>query len=94
MLGISWFDHRTNHFVIEKVRRPQSLLNKIIAAQLPYFGHNGRRDGTSLENTIITYSVEGSRGQGRPRTTWTKTVMVATKRNMHKLHDKAIDRVS
>ena len=64
VLGISWFDHRTNDYVIERVGGPQSLLNKTTAAQLSYFGHIRRRDGTSLENTVTTGSVAGFRGQG------------------------------
>ena len=94
VIGISWFDHRTNDNVIERVGRPKSLLNKITAAQLSCFGHIRRRDGTSLESTVMTGSVEVSRGQGRPRTTRAKTLMAATKNRMHELHDLALDRTS
>ena len=85
---------RTNDYVIERVGKPQCLLDKTAAAQQSYFCHIRRRDDTSLENTVLTGSVEGSRGQESPRITWAKTLMAAKKKSMHEIRDMALDRIS
>ena len=42
--------------------------------KLRYFGHNINRRDVSVEKLILQGSVEGSRGRGRPITSWTDDI--------------------
>ena len=67
LLGISWRDKVSNDQVLRNINTTPRLLSKIHKMQLTYFGHIARRDGESLEKTIMTGLVPGNRSRGRPR---------------------------
>ena len=72
MLKISWTDKITNEEVLDRINVETRLLAKIQSKKLKYFGHIIRHD--SLQRTILDGKVNGTRGRGRPRTTWTTNI--------------------
>ena len=73
LLRVSWREKRSNHWVLEKVRTKLTLRRDINIRKLRYFGHITRRDN-SVEKLILQGAVEGSRGRGRPITSWTDDI--------------------
>ena len=73
LLRVSWREKRSNQWVLEKVRTKLTLRRDINIRKLRYFGHITRRDN-SVEKLILQGAVEGSRGRGRPITSWTDDI--------------------
>ena len=73
LLGVSWMEKRSNNWVLEKVGVELTVRGSINGRKLRYFGHINRRD-VSVEKLILQGSVEGSRGRGRPITSWTDDI--------------------
>ena len=73
LLRVSWKDKRTNDWVLSKVGCELMLRKTIDSRKLRYFGHISRKDG-SIEKVIMQGTVEGSRGRGRPSTSWTDDI--------------------
>ena len=93
LLRISWQDRITNNDVLNAVGNPESLLNQIVKSQLTYFGHICRRDGSSLEKTMLLGSIEGTRGRGRPRIRWLDTLTKQTGKTLRQLTEMSQNRV-
>ena len=72
MLGISWREHKTNEFVLNRVEDlvgPQErLLTTVKRRKLAWFGHTTRHD--SLSKTIMQGTVAGAQKRGRQRKSW------------------------
>ena len=73
LLRVSWKDKRTNDWVLSKVGCEVMLRKTIDSRKLRYFGHISRKDG-SIVKLIMQGTVEGSRGRGRPSTSWTDDI--------------------
>ena len=73
LLGVSWRDKKSNNWVLDKIGTGLTLRRDINSRKLRYFGHISRRD-TSVEKLIMQSAVEGSRGRGRPITSWTDDI--------------------
>jgi len=59
ILQIEWRQHKTNEFVLNEVKNPQSLVHIVTARKMAYFGHVCRRDGQCLEKLIMEGRVPG-----------------------------------
>ena len=72
MLGISWREHKTNEYVMKRVKDlvgPQEpLLTTVKRRKLVWFGHTTRHN--SLSKTIMQGTVAGARKRGRQRKCW------------------------
>ena len=73
LLRVSWKDKRTNEWVLSKVGCELMLRRTIDSRKLRYFRHISRKDG-SIEKIIMQGAVVGSRGRGRPSTSWTDDI--------------------
>ena len=52
----------------------ESYGSSVVARKLRYLGHIMRKEDENLEKYIITGTVEGTRGKGRPRRAWSDEV--------------------
>lgn len=93
LLRISWNEHQTNVNVLNNIGNPRSLLNRVIAKQLTYFGHTNRRDGGNLEKQVMFGTIEGNRGRGRPRISWLDNLKKVTGMTLQELSRSAQNRV-
>ena len=79
LLGVHWREHRINASVLEEIRRKggelEPLLDTVKKRKLRWFGQVTRRPGT-LAHTVMHGGVEGRRGRGRPRRSWSGDVGV------------------
>ena len=87
MLKIAWTDKITNVVVLDRINIEKRLLTTIQTKKLKYFGHIIRHD--SLHRTILDGKVNGSRGRGRPRTTWSTNICQWTDLRYHQAVRKA-----
>ena len=78
MLRISWTQFLTNKQVYKMAGTGKELLGHIKARKLRYFGHTIRHTQDSIENSVITGLVEGSRRRGRPRMDWFDNIRMWT----------------
>ena len=69
LLRISYKEHRTNEWVLNKMGVERMLMPEVIKRKLNYFGHILRQDDT-LERNNLLGTVPGRRSKGRPRTSW------------------------
>ena len=93
MMSIHWSERQTNASVLDRVYRPNSLLDLIHRAQLTYFGHAARKPDDSIEKIAILGMVEGSRGRGRPPTRWTDNIKSLTGMQFYEALTMAQNRV-
>ena len=71
MLTMSW-TKVTNKEVLSRMKRKKRLFTIIQIRKLKYVGHiNGH---TSMQTTLLNGRVNGKRGRGRPRTSWTSNI--------------------
>ena len=94
LLGIHYWEHKTNEFVRHKVTSilgPQeTLLQMIKRRKLAWFGHVARHD--SLTKTVLQGTVEGGRRRGRQRKSWTDNIREWTELSMPDLLTTAQNR--
>ena len=83
MLRISWTDKIKNEKVLRKINIKNRLLNTIKTKKLKYFGHITRQNGDSLQKIVLDGKVNGRRGRGRPRTSWSDNVSKWTGLSYH-----------
>ena len=91
MLRISWTEHRTNHYVLQRVGNPPSLLGEVSKRKLRYCGHILRRSD-SLEKWIMMGAFHEKRKRGRPRTTWMDGVKRMTSMTVEQVRTCVEDR--
>ena len=94
LLRISYREHRTNVSVLNEIEdlvgAQEPLLGTIKRRKLAWFGHVTRHDG--LCKTVLQGTVEGARGKGRPRKSWTDNIKKWTAMKCHDLLVAAQDR--
>ena len=69
---ISWKQKTSNDQVLEKFNTRRQLLEIIKNRKMSFFGHIKRHN--SIIKDILEGKVEGKRGRGRPRATWTDNI--------------------
>ena len=69
ILGISYTEHRTNLWILEKMNSERVLMRMLINRRLKHLGHVLRME-RSLEKDILTATINGSRSRGRQRMNW------------------------
>ena len=72
MLKISWTQNVTNKEVLSGMKMKKLLFPIIQIVKLKYFGHINRR--SSMQTTLLNGRVNGKKGRGRPRTSWTSNI--------------------
>ena len=72
MLRISWKDKISNEIVLRRIQCQRILIKTIKERKLQYFGHLVRRG--DLQRVLMEAKVEGKRGRGRPKTSWTDNI--------------------
>ena len=76
ILKISWRDRTTNTEVLRRMRTERSLMNNIKKRKMEYFGHIIRKG--ALQREIMDGKIDGKRGRGRPRQSWTSNIKMWT----------------
>ena len=54
MLGVSWWDHRTNKFIPEELDIEREMA-KVVKLKLQYFGHVARGSAGQLALTVLEW---------------------------------------
>ena len=75
LLQISYTEHRTNEVwdsVALRVGIQEPLLTTVKRRKMAWYGHTVRHN--TLSKTILQGTVEGSRGRGRLRKSWSENV--------------------
>jgi len=67
MLGVSWWEHRTNKSILEELDVERELMAKVVKLKLQYFGHVARGSAGQLALTVLEGHMEGTRYQVKPR---------------------------
>ena len=83
LLNISWRDYITNDEVrgrLADLLPEDNLLTTIKKRKLRWYGHVTRSEG--LSKTFLQGTVPGTRGQGRPKKSWTDNVTEWTNMSM------------
>ena len=89
-LKISYTEHKTNEEVLQAVGENRFLKKEIMKKKLEYFGHLVRKDG--VQKKLLDGEVEGSRGRGRPITSWLGNITQWTGRSYDNLRSRVEDR--
>ena len=76
ILKISWRDRTTNTEVLRRMRTERSLMNNIKKRKMEYFGHIIIKG--ALQREIMDGKIDGKRGRGRPRQSWTSNIKMWT----------------
>ena len=89
-LKISYTEHKSNEEVLQAVGEKRFLKKEIMKKKLQYFGHIVRKGG--VQKKLLDGEVEGSRGRGRPITSWIGNITQWTGRRYNDLRSSAEDR--
>ena len=87
---ISWLDKKTNEQVLQKLNTERNIIENIKRRKLVYLGHIKRHD-TIIKQTLEG-TTQGTRGRGRPRTTWMDNVRQWTGLHLADISNKSLDR--
>ena len=88
---IGWKEKKTNDELLKRLKMNRELLNTIRTRQMRFLGHVKRHN--SLLKVILEGKIQGKRGRGRPRLTWTSNIKRWTNQPMKTCTIKASDRV-
>ena len=69
----------TNKEVLSRMKMKKRLFTIIQIRKLKYFGHINRH--SSVQTTFLNGRVNGKRGRGRPRTSWTSNIKEWTRQS-------------
>ena len=88
---MSWKDKMSNKEVLKmiKVNQPE-LVADIMKRKLSYYGHTRRHH--SMQKLIVEGKVEGKRGRGRRRKSWTGNIAEMTGECVNVCGELALDR--
>ena len=91
ILRISWKEKTSNKVVLQTMNLEETeLLKSIKRKKLSYFGHTRRHD--SLQKLIMEGKVDGSRGRGRRRKSWTGNIAEMTNMKVNEAAETAMER--
>ena len=86
-----WTDKVTNQHVLQKINiKSTELVQMIRTRKAKFYGHVRRHD--SLQRVILEGKVEGKRGRGRKRTSWTDNIKTHLGLPINTCADLALDR--
>ena len=91
-LGVPWTAKMTNETVWSIIKAVSSILQIVKSRKLQFFGHVIRNPEPSIEKTIITGLVPGTRSVGHPHTAWIDNIQDWTKLSGSNLLQAAVDR--
>ncbi|KAI5631309.1 reverse transcriptase (RNA-dependent DNA polymerase) domain-containing protein [Phthorimaea operculella] len=74
MLKIKWTDKITSEKVLQIMKKDLEVVSTIKKRKAAYFGHIYRNSKYNLLQLIIEGKIEGKRGRGRRRISWTKNI--------------------
>ena len=74
ILRISWKEHKTNKEVLHTVVVKERLLEQLIKRKMRYAGHVIRGSSGHLLQLALEGRIEGRRGRGRPKRSWTDDI--------------------
>ena len=87
----SWTDKVTNQHVLQKINiKSTELVQMIRTRKAKFYGHVRRHD--SLQRVILEGKVEGKRGRGRKRTSWTDNIKTHLGLPINTCAELALDR--
>ena len=91
IMRISWKEMKSNAEVLKMIcLKNTELVLSIKKKKLAYYGHVRRHN--SLQKLVLEGKVDGKRGRGRRRKSWTGNVSEMTKMSMAQRSVKALDR--
>ena len=91
IMRISWKEMKSNADVLKIIGlKNTELVLSIKKKKLAYYGHVGRHH--SLQKLVLEGKVDGKRGRGRRRKSWSGNVSEMTKISMAQCSVKALDR--
>ena len=73
LLRIPWTQHKTNEWILCKLKVDRELLDRVKSLKLGFYGHATRKY-ESLEKEILQGCVPGYRNRGRQRRRWTDDI--------------------
>ena len=86
-----WTDKVTNQHVLQKINiKSTELVQMIRTRKAKFYGHVRRHD--SLQRVILEGKVEGKRGRGRKRTSWTDNIKTHLGLPINTCAELALDR--
>ena len=86
-----WTDKVTNQHVLQKINiKSTELVQMIRTRKAKFYGHIRRHD--SLQRVILEGKVEGKRGRGRKRTSWTDNIKTHLGLPINTCAELALDR--
>ena len=88
---IPWTDKVTNQHVLQEINiKSTELVQMIRTRKVKFYGHVRRHD--SLQRVILEGKVEGKRGRGRKRTSWTDNIKTHLGLPINTCAELALDR--
>jgi sorting nexin-29 len=91
--GVKLIDKIRNEAIREQLGQRRTIVNEVHERQNRWLGHVLRMDGNRIPITTLEGRVEGVRRQGRPRTSWTQSVIKRTGLSWQNARNLAQDRV-
>ena len=91
IIRISWKDMKNNAEVLKMIGlKNTELVLRIKKKKMAYYGHVRRHH--SLQKLVLEGKMDGKRGRGRRRKSWTGNVSEMTKMSMAQCSGKELDR--
>ena len=87
---VSWKEKKSNENVLKDIGIKTTLLETIIRRRLGFYGHIRRHE--TLQKMTMEGMVEGTRGRGRKRTTWTGNITENAEMPINVCAEMAMDR--
>ncbi len=91
LLRVSWTEHRTNEWILEKLNVEKELLHQMKRRKLSYYGHIIRKKNC-LEKDLIQGCTTGCRSQGGQRRRWKEDISEWTGQDINVAARSAVDR--
>jgi len=73
LLRIPWTQHKTNEWILGKLKVERELLNRVKSPKLGFYGHTTRKY-ESMEKEMVQGCVPDYRTRGRQRRRWTDDI--------------------
>jgi len=91
LLRIPWTQHKTNEWILCKLKVDSELLDRVKSLKLGFYGHTTRKY-ESLEKEIVQGFVLGYRNRGRQRWRWPDDIAEWTGMKINEVTTAAEDR--
>jgi len=91
LLRIPWTQHKTNEWILGKLKVDRELLDRVKSLKLGFYGHKTRKY-ESLEKEMVKGCVPGYRNRGRQRQRWIDDISEWTGMKINEVAAAAEDR--